>query len=165
MAKTPRNQLPLLSAGQAQKEITHNEALIVIDALLQGCIANAPSNNPPISPELGLSYLCGASPTEAWLGHAGAMACWTAGGWRFVSPSEGMQIGDRTSGAMWRYEGGQWTLGVLKGAQVQLGGLKVLGSQQPAIAAASGGSVVDAQARSTLNQVLNALRAHGLIAA
>ena len=31
---SPRFDLPLLAVSQAQKEITHNEALILIDALL-----------------------------------------------------------------------------------------------------------------------------------
>lgn len=164
MAKSPRMQLPFLSAGQAQKEITHNEALVVIDAMLHACTGSAPSNNPPASPEPGSCYICGASPTGAWIGHGSSVAIWTAGGWRFVDAFEGLQIMDRASGRMWRYEGGQWFLGVLKGAEVQLNGIKVVGSQQPAIAAASGGTTIDSQARATLALVLAALRTHGLIA-
>ncbi|GAA4005197.1 DUF2793 domain-containing protein [Sphingomonas humi] len=158
-------QLPFLSAGQAQKEITHNEALNLIDSLLQACTANAPADTPPTSPEFGLCYLCGAEPSGAWAGHANGLACWTMGGWRFVDPFEGFVVVDRATGRSWRFALGQWSLGVINANEIQIGGLKVVGSQQPAIAGASGGAMVDVQARSVLALVLGALRSHGLIAA
>ncbi len=37
--RTSRLSLPLLHASQAQKEMTHNEALTLIDLLLHGCVA------------------------------------------------------------------------------------------------------------------------------
>lgn len=165
MAKSPRIQMPLLSAGQAQKEVAHNEALILVDSLLQACTAGAPSNSPPSSPELGLCYICGTAPTGAWSGRAQAVACFTMGGWRIVDAFDGMRITDRASGRIWCFVSGEWSLGVIKGSEVQVDGVKVLGGQQPAISPASGGSVVDAQARTVLALILEALRGHGLIAA
>ena len=41
---------------------------------------------------------------------------------------------------------------------------RVIGSRQPAIADASGGAVIDGGARAVTAQILNVLRAHGLIA-
>ena len=35
MSVTPRLSLPLLAAGQAQKHVTHNDALTRLDALIQ----------------------------------------------------------------------------------------------------------------------------------
>ena len=45
---TPRHQLPYLAVGQAQKEITHNQALVRIDALLQPLV-EAELSAPPAS--------------------------------------------------------------------------------------------------------------------
>jgi hypothetical protein len=164
MAISPRLGLPLLSAGQAQKEITHNEALVLLDAVTHGCCAGPPVNDPPSAPAVGLSYICGAIPTAAWLGHASDLACWTDGGWRFVEPFDGLEVIDRMSGRTWRFMGGQWSCGLLQGSEVRIDSVKVVGSQVPAIANAAGGSNIDVQARSVLGQVLQALRSHGLIA-
>jgi hypothetical protein len=165
MAKTSRIGLPLLSAGQAQKEVTHNEALLLLDAVIHGCCAGAPTNVPPQAPDSGMSYICGLAPTAAWAGRANCLACWTDGGWRFVDPFDGLEIVDSTSGRTWRFMTGQWSSGILQAIEIRVGGLKVVGSQVPAIVSATGGNTVDVEARSALSQVLQALRAHGLIAA
>lgn len=34
MTETPRLGLPLMAAAQAQKHVTHNEALMLVDALV-----------------------------------------------------------------------------------------------------------------------------------
>ena len=47
---TTRLKLPLLAAGQAQKEAWHNEALLLVDRLLAGVIEGAASATPPGSP-------------------------------------------------------------------------------------------------------------------
>lgn len=164
MAKTQRLGLPLLSAGQAQKEITHNEALVIIDALLHGCCPSSPSDMPPAQPELGLSYLCGPSPTGAWSGHAKAVAHWSESGWRFTAPVEGQCLYDRANGRTWKYAAGQWELGILRASELRVGSTKVVGSQQSAIANPVGGGAGDVEARAAVNQILAALRAHGLIA-
>lgn len=44
------------------------------------------------------------------------------------------------------------------------GGIQVVGTQQGAVADASGGAIIDSQARTAINDLLAALRLHGLIA-
>jgi hypothetical protein len=44
-----------------------------------------------------------------------------------------------------------------------LGGQQVVGGRLAAIPSATGGATIDAQARSTIDQILSALRQHGLI--
>jgi hypothetical protein len=46
---------------------------------------------------------------------------------------------------------------------VKVGGQQVVGSQAAAIASPSGGATVDAEARTAIDAILAALRAHGLI--
>ena len=85
-----RLALPLLAAGQAQKEWTHNEALALLDLAVQATVAGdarRAARGPGGGRSAGSSAM---RPTGAWTGHAGAIAGWTAGGWRFVAPREGM---------------------------------------------------------------------------
>lgn len=48
--------------------------------------------------------------------------------------------------------------------EYRVGGIKVVGEQQAAITAPTGGSTTDAQSRTAINAIILALQAHGLIA-
>ena len=142
---TPRFGLPLLAAGQAQKEITHNEALMLIDLLAQPIVESASLSAPPVSPGPGQAWIVSSSPSGAWAGHADALALWTEGGWRFVNPIEGMRVSVRATGLMLRRGATLWGSGA-------------------AIAAPSGGGVVDTQARAAIASLIAALQQGGVIA-
>src|SRR3546814_1813404 len=71
---TARFQLPLLAAAQAQKEVTHNEALTLLDALVQPVVEAGPQNSPPLAPAVGQCWLVGAAPTAEWSEAAGTVA-------------------------------------------------------------------------------------------
>lgn len=161
---TARFALPLLAAGQAQKEVTHNEALARVDLALHAAVEAIGTNTPPAAPGEGTSWIVGVAPTGAWSGQAGAIAGWTAGGWRFIAPRTGTAVWSKAGGVPARFVDGTWREGVVAATRVEVGGVAVVGAQQPAVAAPTGGSVVDAEARSALGSVLAALRAHGLIA-
>jgi hypothetical protein len=103
------------------------------------------------------------SPTGAWAGKALNLAAYTAGGWRFIVPVEGTSAFVRSSSVGATFRGGAWELGILRGSNVTIGGQQVVGARATAIAAPSGGSVVDAEARSAIGQILTMLRQHGLI--
>lgn len=142
---TPRFALPLLAAGQAQKEVTHNEALILIDALAQPIVESAALATPPTSPVSGQAWLVAAAPTGAWAGHAGAIALWSEGGWRFVAPIEGMRVVARGTGLVLRRGAAAW-------------------ESSAAISTPTGGGVVDSQARTAIASILAALQQGGIIA-
>lgn len=163
MSRTPRLAIPFLSAGQAQKEFTHNEALQTLDALVAPAVEAPPQASPPGAPTVGDCYLVASSPTGAWAGQAGKLAAFTAGGWRFIAPVEGLTVHVRASAQPATYRQGVWELGTLRGSSLMLAGQQVVGSRGAAIPSPSGGSTVDAQARATLGLVLDALRQHGLI--
>jgi len=164
MSRTPRLSIPLLAAGQAQKEITHNEALQTLDALVAPAVEGPPLASPPGAPAAGDCYLVAGSPTGPWTGHDGKIAAFTAGGWRFIAPVDGMTVHVRASAESAIYREGAWELGTLRGSSLILGGQQVVGSRGVAIASPSGGSTVDTEARNALSQMLAALRQHGLIA-
>jgi len=162
--ETPRWTLPLLAAGQAQKEIAHNEALGLLDLVVQPCVESVGLDTPPGAPQPGQAWIVGPQPTGAWSGRAQALAGWTAGGWRFLVPRAGLAGWSRTDQCAAQWDGNGWHSGRVSGRELILDGKKVIGSQRSPIAEASGGQVVDMEARLVLEAVLAALRGHGLIA-
>lgn len=165
MEMTPRLGLPLLVAGQVQKELFHNEALAIVDLLIGGSVEGEPIAAPPASPILGTFYRIAAADTSgAFAGHEGSLAGWSAGGWRFVAPVEGMRLTERGSGVELAFRDGAWTSGSIRGSEVVIAGVKVVGGRLAPIAVPAGGSAVDAEARAAVGQILVALRTHGLIA-
>jgi len=165
MSMTARFALPLLHAGQAQKEMFHNEAVVGIDALLHPDVRSVGVTVPPAAPEPGEAWIVGADPVGAWAGHGEAIASWTEGGWRFVAPRPGMEVWAESLGQTARYRVGEgWQVGVLAASRVEIGGVQVIGPQASAVALPSGGAIVDEQARTAIVAVLERLQAHGLIA-
>ncbi|WP_380783635.1 DUF2793 domain-containing protein [Sphingomonas sp. R86520] len=161
---TSRLALPLLQPGQAQKETTHNEALTLLDLAVQASVLTVGTNVPPAVPVIGSAWIVGTAPTGGWAGQARAIAGWTSGGWRFVAPREGMTVWSIADGQAARFGTGAWTLGVIAGSRVSIGGNDVVGPRRAAIPDPAGGTVVDIQARAAISTILGALRGHGLIA-
>ena len=156
--------LPMLAPGQAQKELFHNEALARIDLALQASVLAVGLDAPPAAERaIGDSWVVGNAPAGEWSGQAGAIAGWTAGGWRFVAAIEGMAVWDRSTGTVARHAGGSWGQSVLTGTAVVIDGTRVVGPRQPGIAAAQGGATVDGEVRAVVAALLAALRTHGLI--
>ena len=87
---TPRLALPYIVQGQAQKEVTHNDALVRLDALVDLYILDRDLAAPPGSPSDGDAYVVAASPTGAWTGQAGNIAYCIDGAWRFYVPVKGL---------------------------------------------------------------------------
>lgn len=144
MERTARLGLPVLVPGQGQKDMTHNEALLALDALVQLAVVEWQQPEPPADPMAGDCWIVPAGAIGAWAGHDGAVAQWTAGGWRLLLPTEGMWAWV-VAGECWiRHVAGAWV-------------------QEPAIAPAAGGAVVDSEARATLANILLAMERLGLI--
>lgn len=163
MSATPRLALPFLIAGQAQKEITHNEALQLLDCVVVGAVEEPSTASPPASPPLGACYIVDPAAAGAWTGMSHCVAGWTSAGWRFIQPIEGMTFYVRSTGTWSAYRNGAWELGMVRGDALLVEGQQVVGPRQAAIASAAGGAMVDAEARAVLDDILNALRQHGLI--
>ena len=164
MELTARFQIPMLVAGQAQKEFFHNEALERISMLICPVVEGVPQADPPPSPAIGTCYLIATGATGAWSGEDHAIACFTAGGWRFVMPIEGVSVVARQSGEMLQWRSGAWEAGIARVQEVRIGGQTVLRGRQPAIADPAGGAVIDSENRAAVTSILGALRAHGLVA-
>jgi hypothetical protein len=163
MNSTPRLALPFLSPGQAQKEFTHNEALQILDIVAALTVEEPPRADPPPSPVLGASYIVDAGATGDWTGMSQSVAAFTSGGWRFVEPLEGMAAYVKSSSTWALYRAGAWELGILRGSSVEVDGQQVVASRAAAIASATGGTTIDTEARGAIDEILAALRHHGLI--
>lgn len=140
---SPRFALPLLFAGQSQKEITVNEAMLATDILLHPAI-EAVASAPPATPSFGQCWLVGSSPTGAFAGKTDKIAAWSEGGWQFVAPRNGMRLFDISASADRLYVGGSWRI-------------------TAAPANPTGGSVVDSQARTAIAAILAALNNAGIL--
>lgn len=123
----------------------------------------ASEDSPPGDPAEGDCWLVGDSPSGAWAEHAGQLAGWTAGGWQFVAPRDGMLVWVDADGVFARRADGSWSFGDFPLASVMIGGSQVVGPRQGAVANPAGGTVIDAESRTALSAILTALRAHGLI--
>lgn len=143
-AATPRLALPLLFAGQAQKEFFVNEALLRADAAIQ-CAVEGEADVPPAAPQPGQAWLVGPAGSGAFDGHDRAIAAWTEDGWRFIAPAGGFRVFDRTR-SCFRHFTEEWEVAV-------------------APAPPSGGTTIDAEARAALAQVVEKLMAAGIFAA
>jgi hypothetical protein len=157
--------LPFIVAGQAQKEISHNEALMLLDFIVQPVVVAVGVNAPPTAPLVGQSWIIGPSPSGVWVGNASHIANWSEGGWRFVVPANGMQCWSVADEMPVRFASGSWVLGLLTAAKVQIGGNQIIGARQTAISTPTGGTTVDAESRVAITEILAAMRTHGLISA
>jgi hypothetical protein len=102
---SPLLSLPYLLPSQAQKHVTHNEALEILDASTQIAVAGRTANAPPPGPVEGDRHLVGSAPTGAWAGQAGRLAVLTNGGWRFVAPQAGWLIWVEDEATLWLHDG------------------------------------------------------------
>ncbi len=105
---TPSLTLPYLVASQVQKEVTHNDALNDLDALVQLSVISRTTNTPPPSPALGDAYIVGSAPTGAWNGAANSIAFWN-NGWRLKVPKTGWLAWSKAEDKLVRFTGSTWT--------------------------------------------------------
>ncbi|KQV38119.1 MULTISPECIES: DUF2793 domain-containing protein [unclassified Rhizobium] len=89
MSETTANlEMPYILPSQAQKHVTHNEALQRLDAVTQLTIT-ASLATPPATPAEGDCYFVAASPTGAFSGKSGKLAFRQDGSWIFITPKRG----------------------------------------------------------------------------
>ena len=98
MDQTPNLQLPYIMPSQAQKHVTHNEAIRALDALVQIAVLDRDLVSPPLSPADGDRYLIAAGGLDAWDGKDGQIAAWQDGAWAFFAASAGwlVWVGDES---------------------------------------------------------------------
>jgi len=101
--------LPFIQPAQAQKHVTHNEAIELLDIIVQLCLQACDADTPPAAPTEGQSWHIGAAPNGEWTGNAGMIASWAGGGWLYFAPQQGWRAYDASSGVMRVYSSGNWS--------------------------------------------------------
>jgi len=108
MAETSQFGLPLLSGGQAQKSVTVNEALCLIDAVAQLRITSSSHLTPPIAVTEGDAFLVPTGSAGDWFGQDGLIAVACNQSWRFVTPKVGWQAFNVETGTNQLFDGHTW---------------------------------------------------------
>ena len=100
--------LPYILASQAQKHVTHNEALRLLDAMVQLSVLDRTRNAPPVSPTDGDRHIVASGATGLWAGWDLNVAFWVDGVWMRLVPRPGWLawIADEAAFAVWN--GSAW---------------------------------------------------------
>ncbi len=140
---TARHSLPMLFAGQSQKEATVNAAHAMVDLLLHPAVEGETAV-PPVAPGDGECWLVSAPATAAFLGQEGAIAGYAGGTWTFAQPHDGMRAFDRSTGQFLLYRAG-WR-------------------REDTPSEPTGGTTVDLEARTSIVAILHLLKRSGILA-
>ncbi|WP_374395633.1 DUF2793 domain-containing protein [Tabrizicola sp.] len=100
--------LPYILASQAQKHVTHNEALRLLDAMVQLSVLDRTRTAPPASPTDGDRHIIASGATGLWAGWDLNVAFWVDGVWMRLVPRPGWLawIADEAAFVVWN--GAAW---------------------------------------------------------
>ena len=146
-----------LAESQSGKATTVNEALHVLDALVQCAIIDRDLTAPPGSPVDGDVYIPAATATGAWAGKENQLAHWDVNSWKFYPPEEGWLCYVRDENALLNYTGSAWA--VLAGSGAPAGTVTSVALTVPAELSVSGspitssGTLAVTKANQSANQV------------
>ncbi|MBS7668212.1 DUF2793 domain-containing protein [Croceicoccus gelatinilyticus] len=139
---TAKFALPFLHVAQTQKEVFVNEAHVIMDAMLHPLVEGV-SDQPPVSPANGECWIVAPGATASFDNRDHQIACFNEGQWIFCQPVEGMRVFDKALGANRFYRDG-WNANTV-------------------ISKPSGGTTVDAEARSAIDGLIDALQRSGIV--
>ena len=89
MEQTSHLSLPFILPSQAQKHVTHNEALRLLDAIVQLAVKGRNSGSAAQDPAGGDRHIVGANASGDWAGHEHDVALFDGAGWMFLPPAQG----------------------------------------------------------------------------
>ncbi|MGI9350753.1 MAG: DUF2793 domain-containing protein [Rhizobiaceae bacterium] len=101
-------ELPYIMPSQAQKHVTHNEALRMLDAIVQLSVLAVGTNDAPLSPADGERYVIGDTPVSPWDEKSNQIAAFIDGAWMYFQPVEGWLTWNQANSEMLVYSGETW---------------------------------------------------------
>lgn len=120
MTTSPDLGIPFIDQQQGTPEVTHNEALLLLQAMANGVIDRG-VNTPAVGPTIGDSYIIGSAPTGAWSGRANCVTIWSGTAWDFIpgetdagtpitmgARQEGMRVWVRDENTLYVWTGATW---------------------------------------------------------
>ena len=107
---SPHLLLPYILAAQAQKHVTHNEALRLLDAVVQLSVLDRDLTAPPALPADGDRFIVASGATGLWAGWDLNVTTWVDSVWMRLVPRPGWLawIADEATVAVWN--GAIWKL-------------------------------------------------------
>ena len=108
--RSPVLSLPLLQPAQAQKHVTHNEALRCLDMLVQTSVRSRSRTEPPPAPEEGEMHIAAAGAAQGWAGRDGQVALYADGYWSFAEPRAGWRVWVEDEARLAVHDGAEWGL-------------------------------------------------------
>lgn len=100
--------LPYIAAAQAQKHVTHNEAIRRLDAFVQLVLESATAPAPPADPAAGARWFVPVDATGVFAGRAGTIAAYEAGTFDFLPVAAGFLAFIRDENRLAVFDGGAW---------------------------------------------------------
>lgn len=108
MDDTPKLGLPYIAPAQAQKHVTHNEAIRNLDALTQLSVIDRDLTSPPGSPANGDRYIPASGATGDWAGWDSNIAAFQDGAWMNYIPANGWSCWIEDEGKVLLWNGSEW---------------------------------------------------------
>jgi hypothetical protein len=105
---TPILSLPLILPAQAQKHVTHNEALRLLDVLVQLAVTDRTRITPPATPVEGDRHIIATGATGPWADRDGQVACFWGGAWLYLVPQAGWTARVVAEALTVVWQGGAW---------------------------------------------------------
>ena len=110
MPDSPNLVLPYIQASQAQKHVTHNEAIRLLDGMIQLGVVSQGLTAPPGSPIDGERYIVGSGATGLWAGWDLNVAFWVDGAWVRLIPRVGWLAYVIGSSGFYSWNGTAWVV-------------------------------------------------------
>ena len=107
--RTAMQLLPYIAPSQAQKHVTYNSAIKLLDVLVQTSAGSRFLTAPPIGAVAGDSYIVGDGATGDWLGQDRNLTVFTGDFWDFYVPKTGWRVWVEAEGAEAVFDGTDWT--------------------------------------------------------
>ena len=106
---SPRLALPYIQPSQAQKHVTHNEGMAILDALVQLSVESRSITAPPANPGPTIRHIVPQGATGAWAGQMGRVAVRAeGGGWVFLLPAPGWRTWVVDEATLLVWTGSDW---------------------------------------------------------
>lgn len=107
--KTALQLLPLIQASQAQKHVTVNAAMAVLDVLVQTSAISRTLTAPPGGVVAGACYIVANGATGAWLAQDHNVAVYSGTYWDFYLPKTGWRVWLEAETTEAVFDGAVWT--------------------------------------------------------
>lgn len=134
---SPILSLPLIQAAQAQKHITHNEALRILDVIVQLSVLTATATTPPATANDADRFIVAAGASGDWAGKDHNIAWREEGTWQFIAPQAGWRAEVTQTHDALRFDGNQWTPAQPPASQVDIMGINTTADATNKLAVAS----------------------------